>query len=105
MAVQQQFAEAWAPLALLADSFNQQLQQVESELAGSLLSLAVRLAEKLVQDHLQVNGRALEPVLRQVLDDLLSQSGASTAARESGRSDCRPAAIAAGNAGNLVAMD
>lgn len=69
-AVQQQFAEAWVPLARLADSFNQQLQQVESELAGSLLSLAVRLAEKLVQDHLQVNGRALEPVLRQVLDDL-----------------------------------
>lgn len=63
----QRFADAWAPLATLSEQFSQSVQSLESELSGSLLSLAVHLAERLVAAHLAADPHAIEPLLREAL--------------------------------------
>jgi len=65
--VQQQFADAWAPLAQLAGSFEAELARIEPVLADDVLQLAMVLASKLVGHELVANPTALEPLLRDAL--------------------------------------
>jgi len=67
VAVRQQFADAWAPLAQLAESFEKELARVEPVLAGDVLQLALMLAGKLVGNEIATNPTVLEPLLREAL--------------------------------------
>ncbi|MCW3479449.1 FliH/SctL family protein [Neisseriaceae bacterium JH1-16] len=65
--VQQQFADAWAPLGQLATSFEAEVARIEPVLADDVLQLAMLLASKLVCNELSANPAALEPLLRNAL--------------------------------------
>ena len=69
-AARAQFASAWAPLESMALRFSHELQALEAGLARDVLTLSVRLAERLVAAHLAVDTHAIEPLLQEVLSAL-----------------------------------
>jgi flagellar assembly protein FliH len=67
-----QFAQLWTPLQEMSASFARELGRVEEELAASLLTLAVQMAERLAGEHLLQSESAIIAQLRQVLNELPS---------------------------------
>ncbi len=65
-----QFAQLWTPMQDLAASFAREINRVEEELSGTLLSLAMQLAERLAGEHLAQSDTAIIAQLRQVLGEL-----------------------------------
>jgi flagellar assembly protein FliH len=65
-----QFAQLWTPLQEMSANFARELARVEEELAASLLSLAMQMAERLAGEHLQHSESAIIAQLRQVLNEL-----------------------------------
>jgi len=70
-----QFAELWTPLQQLSANFARELQRVEEELSGSLLALAMQLAEKLVAEHIASQDSVIVSLLSQVLHELPASMG------------------------------
>lgn len=66
----EQFAQLWTPLQELSGNFARELARVEEELSGSLLKLAMQLAERLVGEHIAHSDTAIVAQLRQVLGEL-----------------------------------
>jgi len=67
-----QFSQLWTPLQELSAGFARELGRVEEELAGSLLALAVQMAERLAGEQLLHSESAIIAQLRQVLNELPS---------------------------------
>jgi flagellar assembly protein FliH len=65
-----QFSQLWTPLQDLAASFAREVSRVEEELSGTLLALAMQLAERLAGEHLAQSDTAIIAQLRQVLGEL-----------------------------------
>ena len=65
-----QFTQLWTPMQDLAANFSREISRVEEELSGTLLTLAMQLAERLAGEHLAQSDTAIIAQLRQVLGEL-----------------------------------
>jgi len=68
----EQFAQLWTPLRELSSNFGRELARVEEELSGTLLRLAMQLAERLAGEHVANSDSAILAQLRQILNELPS---------------------------------
>lgn len=66
----ERFAQVWTPLQEMSANFARELARMEEELSGTLLTLALQLAERLAAEHIARSDSAIIAQLRQVLNEL-----------------------------------